>query len=273
MSTLMVLSSLQYGSTIIGTVKYYQSTILYFSTINYTSTTRSTLVTTSTNISSVITYNSTLVYSSTIGSTVNMSTNTIYSSTFIDQYSYNSTLGYISTLVYYKPSLFPMTYIVPPSNLFTLQGLSGWLNENPTYKQYFVNQPTYFPYLLTTSTATEYQAMATVLPQYGIYTNYSIEKVPISPFITMLDQRDSLLFREHIRLFRQVYEHNSNAWVNYIEHQIPPVYYRFPSSSERTKYLTAKGTISKLYPFDAIANAKNEAGSSLGWIFPFPFNI
>lgn len=168
-------------------------------------------------------------------------------------------------------STFPGANSIPPSQFFNLQGLPGWLNQNPTYKQYFVNCPKYFPYLLTTSTVSEYSAFgSTIAPEYGIYNGYKIENVSIAPFITMNDQNDSRIFREHVRLFRQVYEHNSNAWINYIENGIDPVYYRFPNSSERTKYLTARGTMFKLYPLDAISTAKNEAGSTLGWVIPFP---
>lgn len=167
---------------------------------------------------------------------------------------------------------FPAQGSIPPSSFYTLQGLPDWLNQNPSYKQYFVNQPKYFPYLLTTSTVSEYKANAINAPQYNIYTNYSIDKVPLPPFITMSDQSDSRQFRDHIQLFRQVYSHNSNAWINYINDGEPPIYYRFPTSSERTKYLTARGTVFKLYPFDAILNAKNEAGSTLGWVIPFPLS-
>jgi hypothetical protein len=28
--------------------------------------------------------------------------------------------------------------------------------------------------------------------------------------------------------------------------------------------------VNKLYPFEAMANGKNEHGSTLGWIIPFP---
>lgn len=167
-------------------------------------------------------------------------------------------------------STFPGANSIPPSNFFTLEGLPGWLNQNPSYKQYFVNCPKYFPYLLKSSTVSEYVACTPIAPEYGIYNGYKVENVPIAPFVTMNDQNDSRTFRDHLRLFRQVYEHNSNAWVNYVEQGTDPVYYRFPNSSERTKYLTARGTMFKLYPLDAISTATNEAGSTLGWIFPFP---
>jgi len=173
----------------------------------------------------------------------------------------------MSTITY---STFPDPNSIPPSNFFTLQGLPGWLNEHPTYKQYFINNPKYFPQLLMGSTVSEYAAAAKVAPDYGIYEKYQIEKIPLAPFITMNDQNDLRMFRDHIRLFRQVYEHNSNAWMAYIEKGVEPVYYRFPSSSERTRYLTARGTVYKLYPFDAIANATSEMGSTLGWVIPFP---
>ncbi len=250
MSTIIIVSSLFYTSTLSGSTIFYQSSLKYTSSVAYSSSIvgESTVITSSVSTASTLQYQSSIYFS----------------------YTYNSTLGYVSTLIYYDPSFFPSTNSVPPSNFFTYQGLPGWLNQNPSYKQYFVNSPKYFPYLLTTSTVTEYISSVSVLPELDIYRGYKVENVPIAPFVTMNDQNDSRMFREHLRLFRQVYEHNSNAWVNYVENEIDPVYYRFPSSSERTKYLTARGTIFKMYPLDAISSAKNEAGSSLGWIFPFP---
>lgn len=251
MSTFVVLSTLTYGSTLSGSTIFYQSTLSYDSTIAYQSTTSggSTITTSTITTTSTMNYYSTVFYS----------------------YNYTSTISYSSTLIYYNPLVFPSTFSVPPSNFFTVQGLPGWLNANPTYKQYFINNPKYFPYLLTTSTITEYVSSVNINPEFGIYRGYKIQLVTLPSFVTMSSQDDSRIFREHVRLFRQVYEHNSNAWVKYVEQGVDPVYYRFPSSSERTRYLTARGTIFKMYPFDAISSAKSEAGSSLGWVFPFPF--
>lgn len=252
MSTIVVLSTLTYGSTLSGSTIFYQSTLSYDSTIAFQSTTDG--------VGSTIT-------TSTITTTSTMN----FYSTIYYAYDYNSTINYSSTLIYYNPLVFPSTFSVPPSNFFTLQGLPGWLNANPTYKQYFVNNPKYFPYLLTTSTVSEYVSSVRINPEFGIYQGYKIETVTLPSFVTMSSQNDSRIFREHVQLFRQVYEHNSNAWVRYIEQGVDPVYYRFPTSSERTRYLTARGTLFKMYPFDAISSARSEAGSSLGWVFPFPF--
>lgn len=167
-------------------------------------------------------------------------------------------------------STFPSTNSIPPSSFFDREGLTGWLNTNPSYKQYFVNFPKYFPTLLTTSTVSEYVSTAQSDGSFLIYQTYKIENVPVSPFVTMMSSAQSQTYQDHLRLFRQVYGHNSNAYVQYLDTGIPPVYYRFPTSNELTKYKMASGEVGKLYPFDVMTSAKNEAGQSLGWIFPFP---
>lgn len=167
-------------------------------------------------------------------------------------------------------STFPSTNSIPPSSFFNVQGLSGWLNENPSYKQYYVNFPKYFPYLLTTSTVSEYVSSVQNDGSLAIYNGYKIENVSVAPFVTMMSSRQSQTYQEHLRLFRQVYGHNSNAYVTYLQTGVPPVYYRFPTSSEYTKYRMAAGEVGKLYPFDVMTNAKNEAGVPLQWVFPFP---
>ena len=155
------------------------------------------------------------------------------------------------------PSTFPSTYSIPSSCFYNMTGLSTWLNQNPTYKEYFINYPNVFPELLPmTSTLSTMQ--------------YNVQKVPLQPYVTMLSQQQSMLYSKQMNLFRRVYAFNSNAYVTSLITNVAPIYYRFLSNQELMNYKASVGLVNKLYPFDAMANGRNEAGSTLQWIVPFP---
>jgi len=192
------------------------------------------------------------------------------------------------------PSTFPSTNSIPPPCFYNMQGLSNWLNNNPTYKQYFINYPRHFPnlYAMTSTLST---------------TRYNIEKVPLAPLITNLSQFQAQQYTQQLSLFRKVYSYNSNAYMNYANNvstiygstaiastivstvnqstlstlrgqqsQIPPLsivnptYFRFQSYKDYNDYKSSVSLVNKMYIFDAMALGKNENGSTLGWVIPFP---
>lgn len=99
---------------------------------------------------------------------------------------------------------------------------------------------------------------------------YNVQKVPLQPYVTMLSQQQSMLYSKQMNLFRRVYAFNSNAYVTSLITNVAPIYYRFLSNQELMNYKASVGLVNKLYPFDAMANGRNEAGSTLQWIVPFP---
>lgn len=153
-----------------------------------------------------------------------------------------------------------------------MPGLTEWLNRNPSYKQYFINYPRYFPYLYSNKAISELVSSAdgAFSSMYSGYNGYNIENVKLSPLVTTLSQHQSIQYREQLELFRRVYTFNSNAYVESVELGRPPIYFRFQSARELMEYRGAVGLVSKMYPFDAMANGTNEDGSTLGWIVPFP---
>jgi hypothetical protein len=51
---------------------------------------------------------------------------------------------------------------------------------------------------------------------------------------------------------------------------VNPTYFRFQSYKDYTEYKSSVAMVNKMYPFDAMAMGKNESGSTLGWVIPFP---
>lgn len=164
---------------------------------------------------------------------------------------------------------FPNQGSIPPPTFYTMNGLATWLNQNPTYKQYFINYPNYFPYLYSNSTISEWSTFGSGTGPFSsmfvAYENYNILNVPLSPLITTLSQQQSIMYREQLALFQRVYSYNSNAYV-----QNKPIYYRFSTTQELLQFRSAVSFVNKLYPFEAMANGTNEHGDTLGWIVPFP---
>jgi len=167
-------------------------------------------------------------------------------------------------------STFPSTPSIPPASFYNMQGLAGWLNQNPSYKQYFVGQTDVSPFLLP---------MTSTLSTVG----YNPANVPLAPFVTTLSQQQLLQYSNQINLFRKVYTYNSNAYVNYVSTSIlspstnnSPIYYRFVSYQEYTQYKAAVALVNKLYPFTGMANQHvsgnlNENSIPNGsWVIPFP---
>ena len=72
-------------------------------------------------------------------------------------------------------SVFPNRNSIPPATFYNMSGLATWLNNNPTYKRYFINYPNVFPGLYPT----------TYLPSTMLSTmNYDIKNVPLTPLVT-----------------------------------------------------------------------------------------
>jgi hypothetical protein len=158
------------------------------------------------------------------------------------------------------PSTFPSTNSIPPPSFYDIRGLANWLNNNPTYKQYFINSSDVFPTLFST----------TNLLQYTGYSGYNIQKVPLQSNVTSLSQLQLMRYTEQLNLFRQVYAYNSNAYVDYVTNGTTPVYYRFQTYKEKHEFNASVSLVNKLYPFQAMATGKSPTGSTLGWVIPFP---
>ena len=154
-------------------------------------------------------------------------------------------------------STFPGQNSIPPVTFYNMQGLASWLNNNPTYKRYFINYPQDFPGLYPTS-ALSSAVLST--------TNYNIENVPLAPQVMTLSQYESRKYREQLDMFIRVYGFNSNAYIRSSQ----PMYYSFSSYQELMTYKASVSFINKLYPFNAMANGTDENGNVLGWIVPFP---
>lgn len=173
---------------------------------------------------------------------------------------------------------FPTPGSIPPACFYNRQGLANWLNHNPDYKQYFINYPDTFPYLYDDSTIQNFinyyplglnlSTGSTILS--SIYTTYDIRNVPLAANVITLSQYQSMKYEEQIKKFREVYTYNSNAYVNAINTNTAPIYYSYSSYKEMLELKNGVRLINKLYPFDAMANGRNQWGSTLGWIIPFP---
>ena len=160
-------------------------------------------------------------------------------------------------------STFPNTPSIPPASFYNIQGLANWLNQNPSYKQYFVGQYDISPFLLP---------MTSTLSTAG----YDPANVPLAPFVTTLSQYQLMQYSNQITLFKKVYTYNSNAYVNYTVTGNPPIYYRFISYQEYTQFKSAVALVNKLYPFTGMANqylngdlTQNEFPDG-SWVIPFP---
>ncbi len=161
---------------------------------------------------------------------------------------------------------FPAINSIPPATFYNIQGLANWLNLNPQYKQFFVG---YYPYLYNQSTINN--LISTSNPSTSsIYYNYNIENVPLFSNVTTLSQYQSRQYTEQLELFRRVYAHNSNAYVNYIDTGKAPIYYSFRTYQELTQFKSSVALVNKLYPFNAMAYGTNENNVTLGWNIPFP---
>jgi hypothetical protein len=117
-----------------------------------------------------------------------------------------------------------------------------------------------FPTLLSNTNAINYDG----------FSGYDVQKVPLASNITTMSQVQLMRYTEQLKLFRQVYAYNSNAYVNYVTSGTTPAYYRFQTYKEHNEFKSSVALVNKLYPFQAMANGANANGSTLGWIIPFP---
>ena len=153
------------------------------------------------------------------------------------------------------PPSFPAQYSIPPSYLFIKTGgLAFWLNNNPSYKQFFVNTeyfPTLLPPNLITSSLSSQQ--------------YSYANVPLQSYVQTMSDYEARKYYQQLVLFHKVYTFNSNAYISSIQNGTTPMYYTFKDSQELTNYRAGTQFANKLAPFQVMAQA-----STLNWIAPFP---
>jgi hypothetical protein len=153
------------------------------------------------------------------------------------------------------PPAFPAQNSIPPAYLFVgYGGLAGWLNQNPTYKQYFWNTG-YFPLLIPPNLVT-----STL-----VSSSYNYENVPLCSDVSQLSEYQSLKYNQQLALFHKVYSYNSNAYVNSCTNSTTPIYYTFRDYQELNTYRSAAQLANKLAPFDVMSKA-----STLNWVAPFP---
>lgn len=157
-------------------------------------------------------------------------------------------------------STFPSSFSIPPPCFYTMGGLATFLNNNPIYKQYFIG---------TTEMSNDLLSTNSTLCTLG----YNPANVPLPLSVTNLSQSQSLRYQQQLKLFQDVYAYNSNAYVNFIttpNNPQGPIYFRFQTYSDYTNYHSAVMLVNKMYPFQKMAYAQNQAGSTLSWIVPFP---
>jgi hypothetical protein len=150
---------------------------------------------------------------------------------------------------------FPAPNTIPPPCFFTIEGLPAWLNQNPSYKEYFVGT---YPTLVE---------MTSSLSTIG----YDTSKVPLPPTVTNLSDQQYRKYQKLLDNFRKVYAFNSNAYVTSKALNTTPVYaYLGGTYAAQTEHREAVGLVNRLYPLRAMAGSPNAAGSTLGWVIPFP---
>ena len=155
-------------------------------------------------------------------------------------------------------NVFPSPNSIPPPTFYTMQGLAKWLNQNQSYKSYFIGYTAVSPYLISTTST---------LSSIG----YLPENVSISPTVKTLSQSQLLLYSQQLCLFQKVYAFNSTAYGNYATSGTPPAYFRFQTYKDYTNFKSAVAMVNKMYPFDAMANGTDPTtGATLGWVVPFP---
>jgi hypothetical protein len=159
---------------------------------------------------------------------------------------------------------FPLDGSIPPACFYTIQGLPSYLNQNAQYKIYYSDNPQ-FPYLTVYAPDLYYLAPS---------TSYDLATVPLSPFLTTMNQSQLVTYQEQLQLFKKVYTHNSNAYITYVSNPGTaqgPIYYTFQNYAELNNYKAGLQLANRLYPFDVMATAYNSVTSvPLRWIVPFP---
>ena len=154
-------------------------------------------------------------------------------------------------------STFPGQGSIPPACFYNAQGLAGYLNQNPQYKENFSGTGA-FPYLYST----------VISPSTFSSIGYNPYNVPLCSDVQTLSQVQAYKYNQQLQLFQKVYAFNSNAYVNYTLTGQGPVYYNFFTYKEKYEYNSAVQLVNKMYPFRAMAEATN-----LNWQVPFPINM
>ena len=154
-------------------------------------------------------------------------------------------------------STFPGQGSIPPACFYNAQGLAGWLNIHPEYKQYFAGTGA-FTLLFDLS----------ISPCTFSSIGYNPYNVPLCTNVQTLSQYQAQKYNQQINLFQKIYAYNSNAYVSYKLSGSGPVYYNFFDYKEKNEYSSAVQLINKLYPFQAMAQA-----STLNWQDPFPIGM
>jgi len=148
--------------------------------------------------------------------------------------------------------VFPTQFSIPPPVFYDIYGLANWLNNHPSYKQFFAGLiPGLIPPELITSTLSS--------------LSYEYETVPLCSDVQLLDSSQTRRYCDQLAIFRNVYAFNSNAYVNYVCNGISPIYYTYKDYQEKTKMDSAIALVNKLFPFNVMAQA-----STLNWQIPFP---
>ena len=191
--------------------------------------------------------------------------------------------NYIFTVTGGPPySPFPYDCSIPPPSFYTLSGLSGYLDKNPSLKIYYADwgdTNILYPYLTVNIDVI-----------YGIsFDVYTESNVPLGPFVTTLNQSQLRTYQSQLDIFQRVYAHNLNAYLTYIDNPGTargPIYYTFSNYDELNNYKAGVALVNRLYRFDIMAIAYNQTFEidtsvvpyvtivgpvcPLRWIVPFP---
>ena len=134
---------------------------------------------------------------------------------------------------------------IPPACFYNMQGLAGFLNQNPTFKSTFIN---YIP---------NGPLISSILSTIG--TN--VENIPVAPDVKWMSYNQYKKYDNQLQLFHKVYAWNSNAYVQSDATGLAPRYYNFVNYQEFQDYKAGVSFVNKLYPFEIIVQY---------WSIPFP---
>lgn len=154
---------------------------------------------------------------------------------------------------------FPGPCSIPPACFYNNQGLAGWLNNNPAYKENFAFESIFY-----------FDRIPVLVPSSFVWPElsslgYKAVNAPLCTNVTTLSQYQAQKYQTQLRLFQKVYTINSNAYVSSITTGFAPIYYNFSTNSERSDYNSAVALVNKMYPFKQMSNAPG-----VNWQVPFP---
>ena len=142
-------------------------------------------------------------------------------------------------------STFPGQNSIPPAQFYNIEGLAGYLNNNPSVKSSIFS--VLYPNIVITST----------MSLFG----FTPARFNICSPVTTLQNSQVSLYKNEIEIYQRVYGYNSNAYVTSLATNKAPIYYTFKDMNELTQYKSAVGLINKLYDFQAMLKY---------WVIPFP---